>query len=59
MKGLTAQAAVYHHFGPNLTAAVLLPQQTHGDPRFLLLYPRILSGPDIKDPKQAPVQHLR
>ena len=59
MKGLTAQAAGYHQMGPNLTAEVLLPQQTHGDQRILLLCPRILPGPDIKDPRQAPVHQLR
>jgi hypothetical protein len=40
MKGLTAQAAGYHQMGPNLSEAVLLPQQTHGDQRILLLCPR-------------------
>ena len=34
---------------PNLTAMVLEPQQTHVDQRVLLLCPRILPGPDIKD----------
>ena len=59
MKGLTAQAACYHQMGPNLTAEVLLPQQTHGDQRILPLSPRILPGPDIKDPRPAPVHHPR
>jgi hypothetical protein len=59
MKGLTAQAAGYHQMGPNLTAAVLLPQQMHRDQRVLLVCPCILPGPDIKDPRQAPVQHPR
>jgi hypothetical protein len=45
--------------GPNLTAEVLLPQQTHGDQRVLLLCRRILPGPDIKDPRQVPAYHLR
>ena len=58
IKGLTAQAAGYHQTGPNLTEVVLLPQQTHGDHRVLLLCLRILPGPDIKDPRQAQVQHL-
>jgi hypothetical protein len=45
MKMLTAQAAGHHQMGPHLTAAVLLPPQTHGDQRVLLLCPRILPGP--------------
>jgi hypothetical protein len=53
MKGLTAQAACCHQMGPNLTASVLLTQQTHGDQRVLLLCPRILLGPDAKDSNQA------
>ena len=54
MKGLTAQAASYHQMGPNLTADVLLPQQTHGDQRVLLLCPRILPGPtQIRDRPQS------
>jgi hypothetical protein len=44
MKELTAQAAGYHQMGPNLTAEVFLPQQTHGDLRILLLCPHILPG---------------
>ena len=46
-------AAGYHQKGPNLAAAVLLPQRTHGDQRVLLLCPRILLGPDAKDSNQA------
>jgi hypothetical protein len=53
MQGLTAQAAGYHQMGPNLTTAVLLPQQTHGDQRVLLLCPRILPGPAIIGRRQA------